>query len=66
MKILQSESTQTAYTFQKKTEELHEKATDKKINWKLGYLKYEGEKEIDLTGLNKGLTATRSGDSPKK
>jgi hypothetical protein len=41
--------------FSEKPEELHNIATDKKTNWKLGYLKYEGEKEIDLMGLNKGL-----------
>ena len=35
--------------------ELHEQATDKQTNWKLGYLKCEGEREIDLMGLNKGL-----------
>jgi hypothetical protein len=41
--------------FSEMPKELHEQATDLKVNWKLGYLKYEGSKEINLTGLNKGL-----------
>jgi len=35
--------------------DLHDKATDPKYNNKMGFFKYEGEKNINLTGLNKGL-----------
>ena len=41
--------------FNNKPQDLHDKATDPKYNNKMGFFKYEGEKVINLTGLNKGL-----------
>jgi hypothetical protein len=41
--------------FNNKPQDLHDKATDPKYNNKMGFFKYEGEKNINLTGLNKGL-----------
>ena len=41
--------------FNEKPQDLHDKSTDPKYNNKMGFFKYEGEKTINLTGLNKGL-----------
>jgi hypothetical protein len=41
--------------FNEKPKDLHDKATDPKFNNKIGFFKYEGEKNINLIGLNKGL-----------
>ena len=41
--------------FNDKPQDLHDKSTDPKYNNKMGFFKYEGDKTINLTGLNKGL-----------